>query len=65
MAVFDKIEMDVVGVPRKVIFVPTHVFPVPPLPDAALTFAGTAERYLLHSGKERENIALISRQRSA
>jgi hypothetical protein len=51
MAVFDRIEMDIVSVQRKIVFVPNRMFPVPPLPDTALTFAGTAERYLLPSAQ--------------
>jgi hypothetical protein len=51
MAVFDRIEMAIVSVPRKIVFVPNHMFPVLPLPDTALRFAGTAEQYLLPSGQ--------------
>ncbi|OGS94534.1 MAG: hypothetical protein A3H31_11910 [Gallionellales bacterium RIFCSPLOWO2_02_FULL_57_47] len=38
----DRIDVDVIDVPRKICFVADEVFPIPPLPYAALAFALSA-----------------------
>ena len=44
MPVLDRVEVDVVEVTREIVFVAQCVFPVPPLPNPALPFAGAACR---------------------
>jgi hypothetical protein len=65
MAMLDGIEMDVIGVPRKVVCVPQRVLPIAPLPNPALAFVGTADAYPFPRTRPREKLALMSRQRSA
>src|SRR4051812_13352075 len=47
MAVLHRIEVDVVDMTREVVFVAQRVFPIAPLPDAALALAATTVGYLL------------------
>ena len=44
MPVFDRIEMDVIEVPDKIVLVTQGVLPIPPLPNPALSLRGTAGR---------------------
>ena len=44
MPVFDRIEMDVIEVPHKIVLVTQGVLPIPPLPNPALSLGGTAGR---------------------
>ncbi len=44
MAMFDRIEMDVIHVPSKIVIINDQVFPVPALPNAPLTLATAPQR---------------------
>jgi hypothetical protein len=44
MPVFDRIEVDVIAMPLKIVLVTQGVLLVPPLPNPALSLAGTAGR---------------------
>ena len=44
VAVLDRIEMNVIDMPREIAFIAERVLPIAPLPQAALAFAGTARR---------------------
>jgi hypothetical protein len=44
MAMLDGVEVNVIGVPRKIAFVPQHVLPIPPPPNPAFAFTQRARR---------------------
>ena len=44
MPVFDRIEMDVIEVPHKIVLVTQRVLPIAPLPNPTLSLGGTAGR---------------------
>ena len=44
MPVFDRIEMDVIEVPLKIVLVTQGVLSIPPLPNPALSLGSTAGR---------------------
>ncbi|MNR53398.1 hypothetical protein D3C85_1734080 [compost metagenome] len=50
MAVFHRVEVHVIHVAAKVLVVADAVFPVAPLPDAALVLVQAAERALFGHG---------------
>ena len=60
----DRIEVNVIEMASEVRFVAYRVFPVTALPYAPFTFVQAARRGS-RDGNARENVALISRQRSA
>jgi hypothetical protein len=64
IAMLYRIEVKVVHVPRKIALVAQRMFPVAPLPDAALAFGRAVAEIRPPLGGLRENAALINRQRS-
>ena len=61
---FHGMVMNVIDVPRKINLIPELMFPIPPLPDAALTLGLAAGSMSSPFASRRENTALMSDQRN-
>jgi len=63
IAVLDRIEVNVVRVPCKIVVVVDRVLPEAALPDAAFALARAVSQNALGECSRRENVVLMSRQR--
>jgi hypothetical protein len=64
-SMLNRIDMDVVDVTPKIVFIADRVLPITPLPDATLPLGGTASRNRLAGCEIARKVDLISRQRVA
>jgi hypothetical protein len=64
MPVFDRIEMDVIEVPHKILLVTQGVLPIAPLPTPRSPLAARLAEIRSPPGRRREKALLINRHRS-
>lgn len=61
----ERIDMDVINMPREIILVANGVLPIAPLPNAAFAFGGASVRNAFAGRRLRDKADLIRRQRGA